>query len=263
LGSGLNQAYTFDGSAYVPRFYVPLKDGRDFQKIATIWELINSKLCYFPNARTQPVIDANFLVVGHRGIFTNDEIFVRKSDFYSEVRAENAAYDNDPRDTFTRLLDKGIEIFAAPAATPNYDDYMLIESRNMDYDLVVDPDGFVHHVLAGWSTEAAVEPSWLQPADLIMIPKAIIGLVRGAGRGVMWMIARRAASRAASRGAARELTEVVLDGFRRNGPMTAEEMDAHVRDVIANRPELARLMGGAGLDGEPLRRQMLHALEDW
>ena len=40
-------------------------------------------------------------------------------------------------------------------------------------------------------------------------------------------------------------------------------MQAHLHDAIMHRPELARLMGGAGMDGEMLRRQTLQALEDW
>jgi hypothetical protein len=71
-----------------------------------------------------------------------------------------------------------------------------------------DPEGRVKHILAKWATEGSAEPSWLQPADLLVILAVIAGLAKGAGRGVMWIIARRAASRAAARGASRELAEV-------------------------------------------------------
>jgi hypothetical protein len=81
----------------------------------------------------------------------------------------------------------------------------------------------------GEYTGGSIEFSAVQPADLIAIPAAIAGIAAGATRGVMWLIARRAATRAAARGAARELSEVVVNGFRRTGSLSGEDMVAHIR----------------------------------
>jgi hypothetical protein len=214
-----------------------------------------------------PIIDANVLVIGHRGVFGQDELFVKED--VSRIPTDPSTVDKwgtsggmgDRIDTF---INRGIEVIADDRRRYLWNQgYSSIGGLNFNYDVVVNPEGRVQQVLGAWSAERAVEPSWLQPADLIMLPEAIVGLIRGAGRGVMWVIARWAASRAAARGTARELTEVAVDGFRRSGPVTAEEMEAHLHDVVANRPELATLMRGAGMDGEALRRQTLQALKDW
>ena len=51
----------------------------------------------------------------------------------------------------------------------------------MRYDLVADPEGKVKQILARWATEAGAESSWLQPADLLVIPAVISALAEGPG----------------------------------------------------------------------------------
>jgi hypothetical protein len=260
LGNGYATAYTFDGSAYVAKIYVPLDDGRNFFRGATPWEWWHSKLCSLPTAKCEPVIDANILVVGHRGIFSGGEIFVKKPRYPSE----------QGDDDVDSLLDRGFEVMAEGRTQYQRQyvsqDYPALDDlggRSMAYDLVTDPEGRVKHILAKWATEGSAEPSWLQPADLLVIPALIAGLAKGAGRGVMWIIARRAASRAAARGASRELAEVVVNGFRRSGTLTQEEMEAHLHDVLANRPELVGLMAGPGVNNDLLARRTVQALQNW
>jgi hypothetical protein len=261
LEKGYATAYTFDGSAYVAKIYVLLDDGRNFFRVATPWEFWHSKLCAMPTAVCQPVIDANILVVGHRGTFSGGDIFAKKP-LYPMEQGD---------DDIDSLMDRGFEVmvegrnhYRAQYVNQGYPTIDSRGGRSMSYDVVTDPEGRVKHVLAKWANEGSAEPSWLQPADLLVIPAVMSALAKGAGRGVMWIIARRAASRAvAAGGAARELTDVLLYAFRRNGSLTAEEMQAHLHEVFANRRELRVLMAGAGLDNEPLARQTIRALNRW
>jgi hypothetical protein len=172
LGSGYGMAYTFEGSAYVAKFYVPLNDGRNFRYIATSWEWYHSKLCYMPTARLEPVIDANILVVGHRGIFDSSQIYVK----YPRDPRSSAFGDADLGD----LLDQGIEMVADMRGY--YQDqyfsqgYRRFVRGDQGVDVVADTDGTVHAVLAQWNSENA-QSSWLQPADLIEVPKLIATLI--------------------------------------------------------------------------------------
>jgi len=68
-------------------------------------------------------------------------------------------------------------------------------------------------------------------------------------------------SRAAVRDVVAERTAV--GAGRITGPVTAEQMETYLQDVVANRPELAKLMRAAASDGAELTKQTLQALEDW
>src|ERR1700691_2329080 len=102
LEKGYATAYTFDGSAYVAKIYVLLDDGRNFFRVATPWEFWHSKLCAMPTAVCQPVIDANILVVDHRGTFSGGDIFAKKL-LYPMERGD---------DDIDSLMDRGFEVMS-------------------------------------------------------------------------------------------------------------------------------------------------------
>jgi hypothetical protein len=56
---------------------------------------------------------------------------------------------------------------------------------------------------------------------------------------------------------------VVVNAFRRSGTLTQEEMEAHLHDVLANRPELVGLMAGPGMNNDLLARRTIQALQNW
>jgi len=251
LKFGYGTAYYYDGYTIVSKLYVKNEDDkRDFNKYSTAWEKMHATISFGWIAT--PLVDANILVVGYRGQFRSDEIF---------VKSEDARVSEFGVSGVSEFIERGVEVFADAILR---DEYLSRGYRNdlaipeVIWDVLTDPEGRVVAVL-GARDVPNVEASWVTPLDLIAIPRLIFGLGKGAVALITGALARRAARRAA----ARELTEVIPFAFRRTGALTAEDMQAHLDDVIANRPELARLLGAAGTDGEVLRRQVYKALEDW
>jgi hypothetical protein len=248
LTDGYGSAYYCDGKTVVPKLFVKTdNDGRNFRKYATAWEMLHSNLC---TGGCQPVINASILVVGHRGRFTSDQIFVPKSargnyNLGSIISGKDVEVFADAYN-YDYYIRKGLETFGQP---------------QQRFDLLVDPEGRVYGVFSKQDIDG-IEASWVTPLDLIEIPRLILALPK-AGRAIIAMIARRLARREVADGVARELSVVINNHFRRSGPVTAEEMEIHLHDVLDNRPELVRLMRAASSNGEALQRATLSALEEW
>jgi len=260
-------AYTFRGRELVVTTYVDTGEQRDFRKYATKWELEHSMVLAVGRG-ANPVVDAQKMVIGHRGTFGSDgeypdTIFVPKNTKRMGMGLQE-------------LVDRGVPVLAhlhikhARVYNPftRKDDVhakTILDRLGLkpfdlpqhSYELVTDIEGRVVHVLSGRSKDG-VESHWMSPIDLVMVPKLVGGIV-------IKTLFRKSFRDAAVRGTAEELGTQIANrvAANRTGKVAVEEMERILTEVLAQRPELRRLMAAQVMTGEGRMQAIKIAWQEW
>jgi hypothetical protein len=145
--------------------------------------------------------------------------------------------------------------------------YRRYEWPQTTFTVITDIEGHVMLVLESRDKEA-LKPLLFNPLDLIFIVKLVmVGLSAAAALIGVRTLARKALQRALAAAERRELTDRIADtaGTRVLGPVTVEQMEQHLMDVLARHPELSRLMRAQAqrLNHDELQREVLAALDEW
>lgn len=256
---GVRTAITYRNGAFVPIMYRQPED-RDFKRYATTWETLNSKVPFGDGSGIAlPVVDASGLVVGHRGRFRWDRIVV--------APGQQSVAPPQRKDALEFLVARQAEVFADDTGfssrTQGFDPLAYAVPQTI-YDLVTDIEGRVVLVL-GWKNVDGAIPSAMSPLDLIIVPKLVATLGAMAFGKLISTVARRLLQSRAAREAARELATQMASRLatRPVGRISAEEMERYLRDILANRPELRRLMAARVMTGEGRMQAIKIALQEW
>jgi hypothetical protein len=142
------------------------------------------------------------------------------------------------------LARRGLKTFEAPQAA---------------FTVVKDIEGQVLGVQSSRNTDG-VESSWVSPLDLIMIPKLVGALGAKAFGKLIYVLFRRGV-RDGTRVLATQLA--VRLAARRVGRVTVDEMEQLLAEVLANRPELRRLMAARVMTGEGRMQAIKIAWQEW
>jgi hypothetical protein len=259
------------GSRLVPKDFRPW---RDFKAYATRWEQRYSALIpdrtgslnFVPVVSdrsrisyTLPVIFGGtqyvYPVIAHHGTASVSEIIVpRKFATNKELDARRNALEG--------LLDEDVEAYVEQGYPP-YGDWgpFADSSSNLGpnkFTVLTDPDGRILVILDAFGDEPGLESE--DPLSYLMIAPALLDLVKVGGRMVLRMASKRAARKAALLAAARAVAESVL---KKEGKLSAEEMIAHLTDIVRQHPELRRLMAARVLTEQRLTSATLEALDEW
>jgi hypothetical protein len=266
-------AYTFLGNRKLAvTSYVQTGEQRDFRRYATQWELQHSSVVIGGRGTCVPVVDMQKLVVGYVGSFDTGgqtQIFVPPN-LPKDIEAEG----------LPKLVSRGVRVLAHQYVTdwishqgarihnPAIKDTYVGLTRRLgvrpldagpaSWDLVTDIEGNVVQIAGGRTRDNSITPHWVTPIDLVMIPKLVGGIV-------IKTLFRKSSYSAAVRGIPQELGVQIVSrvASRRVGPVSAREMEQHLLEVLAQRPELARLMRASRSNGEALQREVLAALQEW
>jgi hypothetical protein len=222
---------------------------QDFEKHATPWEKDYSKLAGAGNG-ADPVVDHDLMVVGHYGLFGGRKIFVPKGrgnpSSYGGV-AELRTLLREDSDVFVRHYNP------LPSSHEQFED---INASVMQWLLLTGIDGRV--LAVGGFDHRGIEPSAFSPADVIgfarLIGRLVVTVVGVGGRLVRSLTVRPAA---------RVLTGGSSAATRPVGRITIEEMERHLTDVLARRPELRRLMAARVMTGQGRMDAIKIALQEW
>jgi hypothetical protein len=281
-----NRNWNWKGDAYYERkkeddharvegaFYVYQRVGHEFNRVRvkyrrgqnlvlylTKWEIMHSTLFPGSNGSVEPVVDEECTLVGHYGWFREKQILIPKG------LPKLMLYDH---------LTNGYPAFADKLnPMPAYYESAYAGAPEAKYLLLMDLEGKVLSVHAtDWGAGAvSTTPPW----EYIMSGKALIVLTRGGARMAVKMLVRKGAKEAvangptvraaekaleaAEKGAAKaeaEAARKTLQGigiaartpFRRLvGRLTPTQMTQYLKELLATRPDLRRLMAARTTTG--------------
>jgi hypothetical protein len=258
--SGAFYAYQRVGDE-LNRVQVKYRSGQALVPYLTTWELLHSTLFPGSNRTAEPVVDKNYTLVAHCGWFWASEILIPKG-----IR---------PRPLHTQL-EAGVPAFADKLnPMPGHYQTASIGTPESKHFVLVNPEGEVLGVLASSTSAGAI--STTQPWEYIMMGKALIVLAKGGLRLMATTLVRRGAKKLPATGptvraaekalleeekqaakAEAEAARKTLRGvgiaartpFRRLvGRLSPAQMVKYLRDLLANRPDLRRLMAARTTTG--------------
>jgi fructose-specific component phosphotransferase system IIB-like protein len=126
------------------------------------------------------------------------------------------------------------------------------------FTVLTDPDGRILVILGAFGSEPGLVSE--DPLSYLAIAPALLDLMKVGGRLVLRMVSKRALKKAALLAAARAVAKSVL---KKEGKLSAEEMIAHLTDIVRQRPELRRLMAASVLTEQRLTSATLEAVDEW
>jgi len=282
-----NRNWGYKGDAYYKRkkeddyartlgaFYVQQRVGDELNRVRvkyrlgqalipylTTWELLHSTLFPGSNRTVEPVVDKNYTLVAHCGWFWAREILIPKG-----IRSPGSLWD---------LLKAGVPAFADKLnPMPGHYQTASRGSPESKFLVIVNPEGEVLGILASSTSAGAI--STTPPWEYIMMGKALIVLAKGGVRLTVTALVRCGAKelpatgptvRAAEKAlleeekqaakAEAEATRKTLSGvgiaartpFRRLvGRLTPTQMAQYLKELLATRPDLRRLMAARTTTG--------------
>jgi hypothetical protein len=250
-------AYQIAGESLKP-IRIDWRKDQDFEKHATPWEKVHSKLANGARYGADPVVDSDLMVVGHFGRFHGTHVFVPKG------RGIGLGVGSSGLE-FRMMLDEDVAVFVS-RHNPLPSRYEAFHNASdARWWLLTAIDGRV--LAVDRSDDRGVEPSAFSPADVLafgrLIGKLVVTLVGVGGRLVRSLTVRRAARRLTGEVGGRRATRTVGGITIPIGRITVEEMERHLTDVLARRPELRRLMGARAMTDRARIEAIKLALEEW
>jgi hypothetical protein len=248
-------------------FYVYQRVGHDFNRVRvkywqgqnlvlylTKWEIMHSTLFPGSNGSVEPVVDEKYTLVAHYGWFREKQILIPKG------LPKRMLYDH-VADGYPAFADN---LNPMPASYET----AYVGAPEAKYLLLTDAVGKVLGVCATDWGEGAI--STTPPWEYIMLGKALIVLARGGARMAVKMLVRKGAKEVVANGptvraAEKALEEAEKDAakaeadaarktlqgigiaartpFRRLvGRLTPTQITQYFKELLANRPDLRRLM---------------------
>jgi hypothetical protein len=240
---------------------VNYRHGQALIPYLTKWELLHSTLFPGSNRTVEPIVDKNYRLVAHRGWFWAREILIPKG---IDV------------DRLSALLEAGVPAFADKLnPMPGHYQTAYRGSPEVKHLVIVNPEGQVLGILASSTADGAI--STTPPWEYIMMGKNLIVLARGGARLAVATLVRRGATelpalgptvRAAEKALVEEEKQAAkseaeaarktLQGIgiaarkpfkRLVGRLTPTEMTQYLKELLATRPDLRRLMAARTTTG--------------
>jgi hypothetical protein len=233
---------------------IKYRNGQNLFGYLTKWEMLHSTLFPASNKSVEPVVDENYTLVAHTGWFRASHILVPSGTGVAQL---------------DQLLDGGVPAFVSETnPMPAHYGTAYTGAPEMKYRVLTDPEGKVLGV-SGFDYGAGAE-STTPPWEYIMIGKALITLVKTGTRVAVKALVRNATKQSVATGptvraAQKALAEAEKDAakaeaeaarktlrgigiaartpFRRLvGRLSPAEMTKYLKELLAMRPDLRRLM---------------------
>jgi hypothetical protein len=195
-------------------------------------------------------------VIAHYGTAGANDIIVPRKFATDKVLAARTK-------ALEALLDEGIEAYVEPGYPPygDWGPFASMDANNLGpnkFTVLTDPDGRILVILGAFGSEPGLVSE--DPLSYLAIAPALLDLMKVGGRLVLRMVSKRALKKAALLAAARAVAKSVL---KKEGKLSADEMIAHLTDIVRQRPELRRLMAASVLTEQRLTSATLEAVDEW